>query len=221
MNKKILVLGGAVALLGNSCSVRAHDSDVGYRLLHTLDGSVITPETFGDMIYLCRRLSMLVHGLDPDNLRTKKHNPNCFFQGEPSSPKALAQREEEHLNGTNPYDEKTQHDIATVLNACKEQFVDMTADFLEIAQMMKGFLVELIEEFCEKEGRQDSLLLKWMDLENDEVEMFRQNVLTFEALNQFCADLSHFQHDLMRNCPKASAAWEKQTGRTLPWNKKK
>ncbi len=218
--KRPVALGLSLTLL-LSTQVTHTRTDAAHAILQKVDGLFIDADSVTEIIGLCQNISALQHGYGHRDPQTKKREPNCYFKGAQLSPHELEKFENEHLAGTRSMDEATLHELHAQLEHCKSYFIEMTAEFLEEARMMKDFLTKLIDEWCKENDRSDSLLLRWMALEGNEVEMFEKNVLTFKDFNQFCTDLYNFQHDLIQSCTKACQAWEKLMGRTLPWNKKK
>lgn|GEM_PF-5576298 len=91
-----------------------------------------------------------------------------------------------------------------MLNFMKHDFEKKSSKFIEDATLFKKAMVELIQESCNKRGREDSLLLGWAKSEKGhEMEHFSYHVLNFKDFYVFSSDLIGFLSDLMHSCPKA------------------
>jgi hypothetical protein len=92
------------------------------------------------------------------------------------------------------------------LKAMRETFVDFTKPLLGEAEVARQTNMHLIEEWCNKSNRQDSLLLHWGKVdEKDTLEK-----ACAKEFYSFCVDLKNFLHDLMYNCPKARELFKVQ-----------
>ena len=91
-----------------------------------------------------------------------------------------------------------------MLHEAKEDFLRITAGYMDSAKGMKGPLLMLIQEFCDKKGRKDCFILTWGEAkEGEEDENLRSRVHTFKVFTQFCEDLAGFLEAMARACPKA------------------
>jgi hypothetical protein len=94
--------------------------------------------------------------------------------------------------------------LQIMLNFMKHDFEKKSSKFIEDATLFKKAMVELIQESCNKRGREDSLLLGWAKSEKGhEMEHFNDHVLNFKDFYVFSSDLIGFLSDLMHSCPKA------------------
>jgi len=101
---------------------------------------------------------------------------------------------------------KAKVSLAEVLHWAKEDFLQITAGYMDSAKGMKGPLLMLIQEFCDKKGLEDCFILTWgQTVEGEEDENLRCQVYTFNVFTQFCEDLAGFLEAMARACPKAKS----------------
>jgi hypothetical protein len=81
----------------------------------------------------------------------------------------------------------------------RNTFINFTKPLLGEAEIARQTNMHLIEEWCFKSNRTDSLLLHWGKI--DEKEALEK--ASAQEFYSFCVDLKSFLHDLMFNCPKA------------------
>lgn len=94
--------------------------------------------------------------------------------------------------------------MTEVLEIAKEDFLALTAGYVDSAKGMKGPLLALIQEFCDKKGIRDCFILTWGEAEEGkEDEGLRRDVHTFKVFTKFCDDLAGFLEAMARSCPKA------------------
>jgi len=99
--------------------------------------------------------------------------------------------------------------LKPALEQAKKAFQDVTLPFMVQARGSKTFMVPLIEEWADKAGHKDSMLLHWSEEEDgDEMKMFEQNITTARELEGMCSDLVHFTQAIMNSCPKAMAQYD-------------
>lgn len=84
------------------------------------------------------------------------------------------------------------------LAAMKQDFIDFSESLLGEAEAMRNTTIHLIQEWCEKAGRYDSLLHSW-GTEDERAILLKSNATEF---HQLILDLKNFLHDLMYSCPK-------------------
>jgi len=100
--------------------------------------------------------------------------------------------------------QKTKDSLAKILHEAKEDFLQLSAGYRDSAKGMKGPLLMLIQEFCDKKGLKDCFLLTWGETkEEEEDNNLRRKVQTFKVFTQFCEDLAGFLEAMARACPKA------------------
>ncbi|MCX5922713.1 MAG: hypothetical protein NTX86_05310 [Candidatus Dependentiae bacterium] len=101
-------------------------------------------------------------------------------------------------------------EFGVCLKQAKKDFEGKVSPFTKNARGAKDQMLILITESCTKRNRQDCLLLKWADTdENNDMQFFNEQINSFKTFDQFCTDLTHFLEDLMRSCPKAWAQFKK------------
>lgn len=95
-------------------------------------------------------------------------------------------------------------ELNDLLIQSKAFFVLNSQEFIQSGKGAKTILVVLIQEFCQKRGRSNSLLLEWAKTkEGYEAAMFDQRITTFTEYYDFCTDLANFMLDMIHSCPKA------------------
>ncbi len=96
---------------------------------------------------------------------------------------------------------KDKEDLAHIFNQIKEYFEKVNHIMLLDAHGTESFMKVLIQEYCKKAERNDSLLLHWHS--GAEIEMYQKTILSLKIFYQFSNDLMDFLKALMRSCPKA------------------
>lgn len=95
------------------------------------------------------------------------------------------------------------------LTQAKAYFIVQSHEFIQSGRGAKNIITVLIQEFCQKRNRPDSLLLDWAKTkEGHETTMFEQQITSFTDYYHFCTDLVNFLHDLTHSCPKAEAQFK-------------
>ncbi len=123
-----------------------------------------------------------------------------LFKGEKQTIKSLMSYEEQQ--GSLSYEEKKElHGLFVLV---KKYFGIVNAMMLLDARGAQQFMIKLIQEYCRKHNRQDSILLKWNEKANEN-EMYEHDVTSFSILYVFSADLQNFLAALIVSCPKAYA----------------
>ncbi len=92
--------------------------------------------------------------------------------------------------------------IRTLLEKAKDDFGRIVEPFIDSVKGSKDLVIQLIEQFCQKRGHANSLLLGWGKSENNEREFFDKRVTSIEAMDIFCTDLREFLESLKASCPK-------------------
>lgn len=89
-----------------------------------------------------------------------------------------------------------------------KKFIAFSEQFLVDLRPAKSGIKPLVEEFCHKRNRANSLLLRWAQSENQsEKELFTTHIKTYKALGELCMDLLNFTEELLSSCPKAMKAF--------------
>ncbi len=99
--------------------------------------------------------------------------------------------------------------LSPALAEAKKAFSDITFPFMEQARGSKDFMVPLIEEWAERAGHKDSMLLRWSEEDaGSELKMFDQDITTCGHLNDMCSNLLDFLTSLIASCPHAVEQYE-------------
>jgi hypothetical protein len=97
------------------------------------------------------------------------------------------------------------------LTQAKAFFILSSQEFIQSGKGAKSILVILIQEFCQKRNRNNSLLLEWAKTkEGHEATMFEQRITSFTEYYDFCTDLANFLLDLIHSCPKAEMQFKER-----------
>lgn len=139
-------------------------------------------------------INELIHGKPDPKTRTFKKGYS--FNGQLVSLEDLVQLE---IDGTMTPHNRLYQDFRNCLQAMRNTFIDFTKPLLGEAEIARKTNMHLIEEWCKKSNRTDSLLLHWGKI--DEKEALEK--ASAQEFYSFCIDLKNFLHDLMFNCPKA------------------
>ncbi len=193
-------------------------------IIGLIDGKsfAMSGEVIGASIKICRDIQAIQSGklLTSGNregrytYKNKKHCIKTLLPIERELKEKLAT-----LKSKQSTDDKIKNEIKIVENDLCELnklLKQMHAEFKQLvdplmgnAQNSKEPLTIIIEEECYARGRQDSLLLDWVKLDSDEWDSFGDKVTSFEVFDQFCTDLINFISDLVYNCKKGRAQFEK------------
>lgn len=99
--------------------------------------------------------------------------------------------------------------LAPALAQAKKAFADLTLPFMEQARGSKDFMVPLIEEWAEKAGHKDSMLLRWSEEDpGSEMKMFDHDITNCLRLDNMCCNLLDFLTSMIGSCPKAVEQYE-------------
>lgn len=135
----------------------------------------------------------------------KKISGNYQYQGQSYSVHQLAKFEQE-----NPNDPA----LKDLLVKAKHDFIMLTRPFIKDISTAKQLIMNLIEEFCDRRNRKDSIILSWSNTKpGGEEDAFANSVKSFRDLDLFFTDLILFLKDLVHSCPKACEQykeWYKQ-----------
>lgn len=133
----------------------------------------------------------------PDPSRASKIH-YLTFRNERQTIKTLIELEKHIANFSAA--EKEEFDI--LFKMVKEYFGKINAILLADAQGAQEFMIKLINEFCRKRDRLDSLLLNWKK-GSSETEMYNASVSSFRIFHILSNDLMNFLADFVMSCPKA------------------
>ena len=120
---------------------------------------------------------------------------NYSFNNEKFSIKQLAEIEK-------IYPDNAQ--LLATLEFAKHDFIKTTEPFIKGIEPAKKLLLSLIDEFCERRHRLDSVILAWTHAQaGNEAKIFNHEIQDFATFNVFLSDLTLFLKDLINSCPKA------------------
>lgn len=99
--------------------------------------------------------------------------------------------------------------LEPALEQAKKAFGELTLPFMEQARNSKDFMVPLIEEWAEKAGHKDSMLLRWSEeVPGSELKMFDHDITSCARLDNMCCNLLEFLTSMIASCPKAVEQYE-------------
>ncbi len=229
MNKK-LALGTFIisSLLSSDCKLCAEKVALTSRFLQIIDGSFLTGEIVGITLQVRKKLIEMIEGKrQPDGTYKGFYEINqrqlSIHQLADLESKLLAEQEklEAKLQAAQIDNEKREAscelefieqnlaELHSILKAAKIDFQDAVSIFISRVRSVKEPVLMLINEYCEKAKRPDSLLLDWANLNDEEVESFNNSVTNFNTFNLFLNDLTNFMEALIRGCPKAQQQFKK------------
>lgn len=117
------------------------------------------------------------------------------LDNEKLSIKQLAELEQQ-----NPNDPR----LAIILKKAKHDFIESNKHFIKNIEPVKKLIISLMQEFCERRNKQNSIILNWAQAKSgSEQEIFNRNVQNFATFDLFLSDLVLFLKDLVNSCPKA------------------
>lgn len=94
--------------------------------------------------------------------------------------------------------------LIKVFEQAREDFVRITSPYLDSARGMKGPLLMIIQDFCDKKGLEKCFLLDWANTkEGGEIESMYSNMKSLGDLAILCIDMTDFLEVLARSCPVA------------------
>lgn len=96
-----------------------------------------------------------------------------------------------------------QADLDAAMDHMANHFEKFSEDYIKEIQVGKEFMVQLIENWSELRGRQDTILLDWSKTDQGEKEMLYKTLTSFKLIDIFVKDLLTFLADLVENCPKS------------------
>jgi len=112
----------------------------------------------------------------------------------------LSIRQLAELEKENPHDPR----LGAILKEAKNDFIESNKHFIKNIEPVKKLILSLIQEFCERRHKSDSIILRWGQARSGgEAEVFDTNVQNFANFDLFLNDLVLFLKDLINSCPKA------------------
>jgi hypothetical protein len=82
-------------------------------------------------------------------------------------------------------------------------FEKFSAIYLEEIKVGKKYMVKLIKRWSEIRSRNDSELLRWDQIANNEHAELKKRITSFKEFDVFLSDLRLLLADLIQNCPKS------------------
>ncbi len=188
------------------------------KVLAIVDGNFINADVLEIMRSFQRLLvEVLLGKKNDDGHRFGSYHCN----GKDMSVIELAQYEE-HIESTkNSLTTEQYHakvtEIQEALTAAKKDFLKRARQFQQSVGGSKENLILLVEEFCQKRNRTDSLMFVWSRTkEANESLLYDQKITSAKTFKTFLLDLFHFLGDLIHSCPKAH---QQLQHRMTKWNK--
>ena len=91
-----------------------------------------------------------------------------------------------------------------ILKKAKHDFIESNKHFIKNIEPVKKLIISLMQEFCERRNKQDSIILNWAQARSGaEAEVFNRSIQSFTSFDLFLNDLVLFLKDLVNSCPKA------------------
>lgn len=181
-------------------SAREHIK-ITHKSVAVLDGSMLLNElTIRDCIYSSHHTMELIKGKYDYTTKTytKIYSFNNHLVGLHDLVKFEKQYNEMNLAANDPL----RKELNNCLTQMKANFRKIQEPLLEKASqssLQQKTTKELMYEWMEKAGRQDSLLKYW----GSKNQFEPLDNASAEEFYQFCLDLKHFLSDLIFSCPKA------------------
>ncbi len=168
-------------------------------ILHKLDGLRlgINSQSIRDMLVILSLVSNMRYGkLDK---KTKIRTGMFVWKDKFVTIKDLAKIETLE-NFTN--EELTELD--RILRVARATFINFTSKFSQKTRYIKPFLLDLMNESCNKRDIKNSFLMSWGKTNPDNEEaVFNDGIRSFSDLDLFFKHLNMYMKDLIYSCPKA------------------
>lgn len=162
--------------------------------------------------YRRKLLDFILGELQANNQRKGKY----YLQGKWYNIEELARIEQEKKGLADSKSVKIVADLEELLTHAKADFIVQSREFIESGRGAKNITILLIQEDCQKRGREDSILLDWAKTrEGQESTAFEGQVRSFTDYYHFLTDLANFLLDLIHSCPKAEAQFK---DRVMKWS---
>ena len=182
-------------------------------IIKVADGKFITANDIEAMRFFRSKIIDLLLGIKQNDSNHRKGKYK--FLGDYHGIQSLAAFEQNTNSSTQKNIIKNKTALLELLTQAKADFIVLSADFMESGRGSKPILVVLIQEYCKKRNKPDSLLLEWAKTkEGQEATMFEYKITSFNAYYHFCTDLVNFLLDLVHSCPKAEQQFK---DRVVKW----
>ncbi|HAU30181.1 TPA: hypothetical protein DCW54_00890 [Candidatus Dependentiae bacterium] len=96
----------------------------------------------------------------------------------------------------------------------KIDFEKLSIEYLEDLQKGKQLMMPLIKNWSILRNREDSILLEWSQIENNEKETLTKRLTKFTVSGRLIEDLLLFLSDLVQNCPKSHRSYREALKKT-------
>jgi len=229
MNKKFALATLIITSLGSSSgNLCVEKAALTSRFLQIIDGAFLTGEIVGITLQIRKKLIEMIEGKrQPDGMYEGFYTINqcqqCIHQLADLESKLLEEQEksEAKLQSAQTDNEKREAsraleiveqqatELHSILKVAKIDFQEAVSIFISRVRTVKEPIMMLINEYCEKAKRSDSLLLDWAKLNDEEEESFNNSVTNFNIFYVFLNDLANFMEALIRGCPKAQQQFKK------------
>jgi len=203
MKKGLLVVAACVAL-GQGVGQAKHVI-LKSPILPLIDGKsyALNGVVFGLILQVRKEVREMLFGV----MNTEKELVGLYlFDGKYYSITELTQIEQEIYESG---DQQKITELKKLLAQIKEDFLEITKGYVENIRSFKNQIVGLLEESCKAHDRPDSFLLKWgEELDGDEGQLLREEILNFKDFERFCLDLATYLEDMAYSCTKAKALFK-------------
>jgi hypothetical protein len=170
-----------------------------------ISGMGIDGNTLGMMIHLRNEQNKIRFGVKG---KDGNYTGMYIFEGKKHSVATMATIEPELMalaKSNSIKDQNRYKEYKEVLETVKKDFIKMMLPFLADARGAKEPVMVLIKEWAHLTHRSNSHLLDWFKTpEGKEADEFFEKGTSFNAIEEFIADLTHFLETLCRSCPKAA-----------------
>ncbi len=192
-NILILLLLSATSFLHSAPETNSHLLVFLNPYIHSLDGVsfMIDGVAIRNILGVIKEIMYIKNGKVVDT----KIIGAYALDNERLSVKQLAELEQQ-----NPHDPR----LAAILKKAKHDFIESNKHFIKNIEPVKKLIISLMQEFCERRNKQNSIILNWAQAKSgSEPEVFNRSVQNFATFDLFLSDLVLFLKDLVNSCPKA------------------
>ena len=187
----------------NSITSQAHIELLTFqnKTIHDLDGIPYMIDGFAihDMLVVIRKANLIHYGKKINNQLVGDYP----YNNQKYSIHELSLLEKQGINSAN---------LEPILTQAKYDFVSITQAFIKDIKAAKKLILSLMNEFCERRNRPNSLILSWAKTNGgNEAQIFNQVITDFQTYDIFLDDLTLFLKDLINSCPKARQQYQEWT----------
>lgn len=125
-----------------------------------------------------------------------------------------------------PHKQEYENKIATIqpiFMHIRDDFINLMRPFISLAKGSKHFMLELIYDWSKlKQGKKDSLLLRWDETkEGEEETSYLRDMTRLQYLDSFCADQRSLVKTIVHSCPKGYKQFQELRAKQQEANAKK